>query len=90
MKFEYVTAKDAISQSLDRMAWYVQSENGMLDFAPDSERYHKRSPLSRRLGEHITRFYGEMSIIDAQLLTQNEGCSNRSWTWLAAERHSRR
>jgi hypothetical protein len=87
-KFEHTTAKDVIIQSLDIMARYVQP--GALDLATGSEKYRRQSPLSRRLGEHITRFYGPASIIDAQLLIQNERCPIRSWTWVAAERRSRR
>jgi hypothetical protein len=57
-KLESATTKDGVTPSLNKMARQVRSGNGPLDYAPDSERYGRRSPLSRRPGEHITGFSG--------------------------------
>jgi hypothetical protein len=77
-RFDYATAKDATTRLLDMMALCVHYGSATSHLAPDYHRYH--TPLYLEQFVIIFyHFYGQGSIIDMQLLTQDERCPVTSW-----------
>jgi hypothetical protein len=68
------------------LMFYVNSGNNKSHLAPDDERYSGASVPHWSVCHSNKWFCARISIVDAQLLIQNEKCWAQSWIWVVAER----